>query len=66
MEKPIRVFYSSITDRFFAAKAYKEIGDGMFLITGKKFDVTQDIASIIVKHKITFTPKKKKTRRARK
>lgn len=55
MTKPIRVFYSELSGKFYASSNYKEIGNGVVTITGKKYDVTQDIAHAIVKHEVEFT-----------
>lgn len=47
--KPIRVFYSQMSGRFFATAHYKEtVKDDVsqFVVTGKKYDVTDDIAFI--------------------
>jgi hypothetical protein len=52
MQKPIRVFYSTLSQRFYASNAYKEERPGIVTITGKKFDVTQDIARLIVENEI--------------
>ena len=52
--KPIRVFYSDLTGKFYATRAYKELPGGVIRITGEKFDVTQDIAGIIVHRGVTF------------
>lgn len=59
MTKPIRVFYSELSEKFYASSSYKELGNGTVVITGKKYDVTQDIAAAIVKHEVTFTEVKK-------
>lgn len=58
-DKPIRVFYSDISGRFFATKHWKETPnpDGKttsIKITGKKYDVTQDVASAVVRHDLEF------------
>ena len=55
--KPIKVFYSPFTERFYATRAYKRKGD-IFIITGEKYDVTDDIASSIEKHGLTFSKKR--------
>jgi hypothetical protein len=55
MIKPIRVFWSPLSRKFYASRAYKEIKPGVVEITGEKFDVTQDIASAIVENGVTFT-----------
>ncbi len=58
--KPIRVFWSDLTERFYASSSYKiEVVDGKELatITGAKFDVTQDIARAVVHNEIEFTAK---------
>lgn len=61
MSKPIRVFYSPLSGRFYASRAYKEDGNGLVTITGQKYDVTDDIGGIITKHKIEFTEVKEPT-----
>lgn len=53
--KPIHVFWSALTQRFYASRAYKEIKPGIWEITGQKFDVTDDIASLVLKNDIVFT-----------
>ena len=53
---PIKVFYSRLTGRFYASKHYKADGKGHVVITGKKYDVTDDIGSIITAFNIEFTP----------
>ena len=55
MIKPIRVFWSPLSRRFYASRAYKEIKPGVVEITGDKFDVTQDIAAAIMENGVTFT-----------
>ena len=59
--KPIRIFYSDLSHKFYASSAWKEVKPGIIEITGKKFDVTQDIASIIVEREVTFTESKAKS-----
>ena len=55
--KPIHVFWSALSQRFYASRAYKEVRPGVIEITGDKFDVTDDIAQLILKHDIVFTKK---------
>lgn len=55
MSKPIRVFYSELGHRLYATRAYREIKPGIFAVTGEKFDVTDDIGEIVVKHNIVFS-----------
>lgn len=55
MTKPIRIFYSRLSGRFYASAHYREEGDTV-VITGKKYDVTNEIAHAIVTHEISFTP----------
>lgn len=58
MGKPIRVAYSTLTDRFFAFDKYKsEIREGreIITVTGERYDVTQDIASAVVENQIEFS-----------
>ncbi len=55
MKKPIKIFYSELgTPKFYATQYYKDRGNGLFEITGEKFDVTQDIANIIVSRDVVF------------
>ena len=54
MTKPIRVFWSPLSRRFYASRAYKEDPRGFVTITGEQFDVTNDIAALVLKHDITF------------
>jgi len=56
-KKPIRVFYSSLTQRFYATNRYKEISPGVIEATGEKFDVTNDIANLIAEYGIEFVEK---------
>lgn len=53
--KPIRVFYSTLSGRFFATQHYKIDGDGRAVCTGKKYDVTDDIGALIEQHDIEFS-----------
>jgi hypothetical protein len=55
MSKPIRVFFSPLSRRFYASRAYKEEAGGRVTITGEKFDVTNEIASLIEQNDIIFT-----------
>jgi hypothetical protein len=60
MKKPIRVFYSELSGRFYATAHYKEHihPDSKFshvTVTGEKFDVTNDIARAIKHYDIEFT-----------
>ena len=52
--KPIRVFWSPLSRRFYATRAWKEIRPGVIECTGERFDVTNDIAGIIEQHQIEF------------
>ena len=52
--KPIRVFYSVLSQRFYATRAYKIGERGLVTVTGEKFDVTDDIAGMVLKHEIEF------------
>lgn len=52
--KPIRVFWSSLSRRFYATRAYREIKPGLVECTGEKFDVTNDIAGAIEREELTF------------
>jgi hypothetical protein len=54
MKKPIRIFYSRLTERFYATRHYREIAPGVVECTGERSDVTNDIACLIDEHQITF------------
>jgi hypothetical protein len=60
MSKPIHVFWSPLSRRFYASRAYKIETDNIVTITGDKFDVTDDIARLIIDNDIVFTPKETK------
>ena len=62
MRKPIKVFWSELGGRFYASAHYKELKPGQVVITGEKFDVTNDIAAAIERHEITFKPAPTKER----
>ena len=53
--KPIRVFWSPRTKRFYASRQYQNNKNGTVTITGDKFDVTQDIARIVIEEEVTFS-----------
>ena len=53
MKKPIKVFYSVLTGRFFASQHYKPYASGI-VITGAKYDVTDDIGAAVTRHSVTF------------
>lgn len=52
--KPIRVFYSVLSQRFYATCAYHIEPNGCVTVTGEQFDVTNDIGGAIERHGITF------------
>lgn len=55
--KPIRVFYSELSGRFYASRAYRVKQDGekeLVTITGEKFDVTNDIGAAVKKYNLEF------------
>lgn len=54
MKRPIRVFFSSLSRRFYATRSYREIAPGQIECTGEKFDVTNDIAALIKEYEVTF------------
>lgn len=54
MGKPIRIFFSPLTRRFYATRSYREIAPGQVECTGEKFDVTSDIGALIEQHGVTF------------
>jgi hypothetical protein len=57
--KPIRVFYSELTGRFYAARAWKVVectdDKQRIEVTGEKFDVTDDIGAAVTKYDVVFT-----------
>lgn len=53
-DRPIRVFYSELSGRFYASKHYRQDGK-VVVITGRKYDVTDDIGAAVVEHEIEFT-----------
>ena len=57
--RPIRVFYSELSCRFYAMRAWRECttqnGARYIQVTGEQFDVTDDIAGLIKKYDIVFT-----------
>jgi hypothetical protein len=57
-QKPIRVFFSALSRRFYATKAYRVDDRGIVTVTGKKYDVTNEIAELIERHDITFERRK--------
>lgn len=63
-KKPIRVFWSPLGKRFYASAHWKVMGktDNFehILITGEKFDVTDDIAAAVLKHDLVFGVAKEK------
>ena len=56
MKKPIRIFYSTLSNRFFASARYRELDSGIVVITGEKYDVTNQIAALIQEHQVEFSP----------
>jgi len=59
VKKPIKVFYSELSGRFYASQRYKVWPSGLVEITGEKFDVTNDIGVVIEKYALEFTVRKK-------
>ena len=53
-QKPIKVFWSPLSRRFYASQHYKQDADGEAPITGEKFDVTNDIGTLIQQYEIEF------------
>jgi predicted DNA-binding protein (UPF0251 family) len=52
--RPIRVFFSPLSRRFYATRAYKIDENGLVTVTGEQFDVTNDIAGLIAQHGVEF------------
>jgi hypothetical protein len=55
--KPIRVFYNTRSNRFYATSAYRQ-EPNVVVVTGEQFDVTNDIAELIDRHQIGFKVEK--------
>ncbi len=53
--KPIRVFYSPLTERFYATRSYRQIQPDVVQCDGQQDDVTNDIARIILDYGVTFS-----------
>ena len=56
---PIRVFFSTLSRRFYATRAYRIDPKGIVTVTGEKFDVTDDIANLIAEHDLEFVERGK-------
>lgn len=56
--KPIRVFFSDLSRRFYATRHFRNLGNGKIECTGEKFDVTNDIGGIIKERGLTFEERK--------
>lgn len=57
-KKPIKVFYSELSGRFYASQYYKRESESTVIITGEKFDVTDDIGAAVKKYNLEFTVRK--------
>jgi hypothetical protein len=59
--KPIRIFFSVLSQRFYATRAWREVPGkpGVITVTGEKFDVTNEIAGLMEQYNVTFTKKEK-------
>jgi hypothetical protein len=59
--KPIRIFFSVLTERFYATRAWREVPGkpGVITVTGEKFDVTNEIAGLMEQYNVTFTKKER-------
>lgn len=55
-KKPIRIFWSTLSNRFYASRQYREDKrhPGNVVIAGDKYDVTNEIAYAIEKYGIVF------------
>jgi len=62
MKKPIRLFWSPLTRRIYATRSWKEDRSGYVVVTGEKFDVTDDVGRIVTTENLEFTPVKKKAK----
>jgi chaperonin cofactor prefoldin len=45
--KPLRIFRSVITNRYYATRSYKDEGNGNVTITGSQDDVTDEVNKIV-------------------
>lgn len=54
--KPIHIFWSDLSHRFYVSRHYKEISPGNVLITGEMFDVTDELSALVAKYQIKFKP----------
>jgi len=54
VKRPIKVFYSPLSCRFYASQHYKFDAHSV-VITGAKYDVTDDIGHAVFEHDIEFT-----------
>lgn len=52
--KPICVFWSPLSRRFYATRSYREVKPGVVECTGERYDVTNDIAAIIEREQVEF------------
>lgn len=52
--KPIKVFFSPLSRRFYASASYKVLANGVVECAGEKFDVTDDIADLIRNNEVSF------------
>jgi hypothetical protein len=54
--KPIRIFFSVLSQRFYATRAWREVPGkpGVIVASGEKFDVTNEIAGLIEQYNVTF------------
>ena len=53
--KPIKVFYSQLSGRFYASNQYRHDKNGFYVITGPKDDVTNDIGRAVTHYDIAFS-----------
>lgn len=60
MKKPIRLFWSPLTRRIYATQHWKEGKGGYVIVTGEKWDVTNDVGRIITEEELEFTLVKQK------
>jgi len=45
-ERKMRLFASPLSNRVYATRSYKEVKPGVFEVTGKKYDVTEDFIAL--------------------
>jgi hypothetical protein len=53
-QKTIRIFWSPLSQRFYATRSYRDAGDGLVTVGSNNDDVTNDIVGLIKEHRISI------------